>query len=337
MFVALSILSNGGLEMKNLVIVGNGFDIAHDLNTKYSDFIKYLTSYESKPEMIFPGFARLDSISIADRARHDLYEKLKKYIPEEDLWNSFEDALGYLDYDQVKEDNSCYMLGYGDDNWRDSANHDYQYMINEELSFMDAVENEFGNWINKIDTQISSLSNLVSIMNKNNIYLNFNYTDTLEHVYQIPETNIKYIHGKAKRGDKLILGHHDSSFWTKEQNYKSMSDEELEMYREYESERDFREVEAEQILEGYFQRTYKDTEQIIELNKDFFASISGVEKVFILGHSFSEIDFAYFVEVSNRVSSSCEWIMSWYSSEDFQNASNMIAALKVLNYKFIKI
>lgn len=27
--------------MKNILIIGNGFDLAHDLNTSYKDFVKF--------------------------------------------------------------------------------------------------------------------------------------------------------------------------------------------------------------------------------------------------------------------------------------------------------
>ena len=34
--------------MKKLIVVGNGFDKAHGLNTTYDDFIKYSTNYADK-------------------------------------------------------------------------------------------------------------------------------------------------------------------------------------------------------------------------------------------------------------------------------------------------
>ena len=118
--------------LSRLIIIGNGFDLAHGLHTKYSDFMEYLCSYEKEPEIIYGRFVRLDSISPRDQEKHHFYEAISKYIPEQDLWSSFEEALSFLDYEQIQEDNSCYLLDYGDDNWRDSANHDFQYMIEED-------------------------------------------------------------------------------------------------------------------------------------------------------------------------------------------------------------
>ncbi|WGT39278.1 AbiH family protein [Lysinibacillus sp. 1 U-2021] len=224
--------------MADLVIVGNGFDIAHKLKTKYIDFIEYICVLEKEPIYIAQGWILEDSMSKEDQVKNELYEKLKKYIPEEDLWYSLEESLGQLDYEQLKEDNSEYFIGYGDDNWKDSANHDYQFMINEELNFTDEMTQQFTKWIETINTTVQPLSQIIPIIKRHNIYLNFNYTDTLESSYGISEYRIKYVHGKAKRGDKLILGHNDDSFWNWNDSSK-MTDEEYEEYMEYQSQRIF--------------------------------------------------------------------------------------------------
>lgn len=39
-------------NMSKLIITGNGFDLAHGLHTKYSDFMNYLLAYEKEPEYI---------------------------------------------------------------------------------------------------------------------------------------------------------------------------------------------------------------------------------------------------------------------------------------------
>ena len=97
--------------MCRLIVIGNGFDIAHGLPTKYSNFMEYLLAYESQPQF-FPGskYIRLSSLSPQDQARHRFYEAISKYIPEQDLWCSFEEALAILDEEQLQDDNSCYLL-----------------------------------------------------------------------------------------------------------------------------------------------------------------------------------------------------------------------------------
>ena len=165
--------------MNRLLIIGNGFDRAHGMRTKYTDFMEYLLSYGQKPPLMKGNFAYLNSISPNDEAKHRFYNAISKYIPEQDLWCSFEEALGYLDYEQIQKANSCYFLDYGDDNWHDSANHDFQHMIGEDLSFASEIPHHFFEWIKSINTNVPPIVSQ-SVINKNCLFMNFNYTDTLD-------------------------------------------------------------------------------------------------------------------------------------------------------------
>lgn len=261
------------------------------------------------------------------------YEALEKYIPKEDLWNSFEEALSYLDYEQIQEDNSCYFLDYGDDNWRDSANHDFQYMIGEDLSFAKNIPHYFLQWIESINTSIRPVVS-PSLLNRNCLFLNFNYTDTLEQGYAIPAANILYIHGNALRGDNLILGHHDATLFQEKSIPAFNSAEEHDIYMDSLDE-DFRLQEAREIIKEYFRKTYKDTLSIIKMNKPFFCSLLTINEVFVLGHSLSTIDFDYFIEIRDFVSPTCKWYISYYSQDDFYKAQDFAKAMGLQSYKLI--
>lgn len=296
--------------LKRLFVIGNGFDIAHGLNTDYKAFLEQLSSEHSS-----------------------FYNAVCQYISEDVLWSNFEEALGYLDYEQLQDDNSCYYLDYGDDNWRDSANHDYQYMIGEYLSFASNIPRFFLEWINQIDTDVSPIVS-PSILNRNCLFLNFNYTDTLEQVYDIPTTQILYIHGKASRGDNIIVGHHDAALFQEKATPAFNSAEEHEMYMDSLDE-DFRLQEAREIIRGYFRKTYKDTASIIQQNKNFFNALQPTDEIYILGHSLSPIDFDYFIEIARSVLPSCKWYISYYSQEDFCQAQNFVNKLRLQNCQLI--
>lgn len=326
-----------GIKMKSLFIIGNGFDIAHGLNTRYSDFMRYLLQYETPPQEIYPGWFYTGDMSQDDQERHALYEKITKYIPKDELWMYFEAALGNIDIEQIREDNSCYMLGYGDENWSDSANHDYQYMINEELNFTKAITEWFRKWIASINTKVLPKQSIVRMIGVDDIFLNFNYTDTLEQTYGIDEYRIKYIHGKANRGDPLILGHHDNSHFSRPVDTSKMSDEKYENYLDHIQSIDIREMEANEYIERYFRRTYKDTEAIIRANSDFFENLPGIQAVNILGHSLSYIDMDYFITVRNHVGNNCLWNISCYSPEDYRKVKIFVSYLNISDYKLITI
>ncbi len=315
--------------MKRLVIVGNGFDIAHGLPTKYSNFMEYLCSYEKEPK--FDRLVRLNSISLQDQEKHHFYDAISKYIPKQDLWSFFEEALSILDDEQLQGDNSCYLLCYGDENWRDSAHHDYQYMIGEALSFASDIPKYFSKWISSINTHTCPVVS-TNVINNSSIFLNFNYTDTLETTYGILPEQILYIHGKALRGDNLMLGHHENKLFQDDPIPQFESEEEREIYYENYTE-DVRVVEAKEIIKNYFRETYKDTSSIILKNKTFFNSLDSISEVYIFGHSLSVIDFEYFLEIKKHILMTCKWNISYHSDKDYYNAQNFISALGIQNSK----
>lgn len=294
--------------LKRLVVIGNGFDRAHNLPTEYSDFMKQLTEEHAK-----------------------FYNTICQYIPEDSLWASFEEALAELDDEQLKDENSCYLLGYGDENWRDSAHHDFQYMIGEALSFASEIAQYFSKWITDIDTCVSPIMPAY-IVDKDNLYLSFNYTDTLEKVYNIPTENILYIHGKAVRGDKLIVGHHHDDLVKDEPELEFESEEERQLYYEHYDE-DVRVTEANGIIKSYFKDTYKDTASIIQLNRQFFDSLSTIEEIYIYGHSLSSIDMDYFNEIKKCVSNHCKWNITYHDDKGHKRAETFVKILNLPLYR----
>lgn len=298
--------------LKRLVIIGNGFDLAHKLPTRYGDFKKQLSDEHA-----------------------DFYDKICKYLPESILWKYFEGALAELDYEQIQDENSCYLLDYGDENWSDSAHYDFQFMIGEALSFASDIPQYFSDWISGIDTCAEPIMPS-HIVDKNNIYLNFNYTDTLEQVYNIPSENILYIHGKALSSDKLIVGHHSKDLIQEEPELQFATEEERQLYYEDYAE-DVRVTEAKGIIKSYFRTTYKDSERIIANNRQFFDSLTDVEEIYIYGHSLSDIDLDYFCEIHNCVSPNCKWYISYFNEEAFHNANSLVERLGIQSYQFCPV
>lgn len=315
--------------LKRLVITGNGFDLAHGLPTKYSDFKEYLNCYE-KDLGLSRQYLHFTGTSERHQHKSSFYEAISKYIPESVLWSSFESALSLLDDEQLQEDNRCYLLGYGDENWSDSAHHDFQYMINEALAFSSDISYYFSQWIQSIDTRVlTSVSS--EIINAESIFLTFNYTDTLESSYGIPEERIVYIHGKALRGERLIVGHHDISLIEEEEVEEFWSDEERELYYQNCAE-DVRIIEAKEIIKSYFKRTYKDTASIIQKNQNFFDALNLIDEIYIFGHSLAMTDFEYFLEIKKKVPLLCKWNISYHSEEDYYNVQNFVQKIGIDEY-----
>jgi len=109
--------------------------------------------------------------------------------------------LALLDFDTVLEAHSDSLARLGSSDFRDR---DWStFAIDMELVVKDLTVNlfeEFKEFALKIEYP--------EPLDKDVLYLTFNYTDTLERYYGIPEKNILNIHGKAKFDETvLILGH----------------------------------------------------------------------------------------------------------------------------------
>lgn len=72
-------------------------------------------------------------------------------------------------------------------------------------------------------------------------------------------------------------------------------------------------VEGQSIIDDYLRRTFKPTERIIESNAAFFAGLRQIDKIFVMGHSLSSVDHAYFHEVIGNVDiSGVKWKISYF-------------------------
>ena len=165
-----------------LYVIGNGFDIYHGLDTKYYTFGLFLknnhiTIYDHLIE--YYGFSDLD---INEEGIYDA------------LWAEFENSLALLDSDTVLEAYSDSVASPGAPDFRDRDWNTFAIdieMIVEELTVK--LFNAFREFILNVEyPNYLSVKNLP--LDKNALYLTFNYTDTLAHLrsfyYQFPSISI---------------------------------------------------------------------------------------------------------------------------------------------------
>ena len=94
-------------DMK-LYVIGNGFDVHHGLDTRYTSFGLYLkNNYRETYELLlhYYGFADLDP---------DFPTTMS-----DPLWSEFETSMSLLDKDSVLEANMDLMPNYSSDDFRD--------------------------------------------------------------------------------------------------------------------------------------------------------------------------------------------------------------------------
>lgn len=263
-----------------LYIIGNGFDLYHGIKSKYSDFKEFVEENDNK-----------------------LFETLEKYFNSDELWSDFEGTLAYLDTETICDNASNYLESYAAEDWRDAYHHDYQYEIQRAIDVITVdLKEKFTEWI--LQLEISLIEKYILPLNSK--YLTFNYTDTLELIYNIPSENILYIHNKAiTENSNLILGH-------------SRQPSEQESFNDPRNieDQDVRVTEGNQILDNYFKETYKNTETIISENAEFFRQLADIEEIFIIGHSLSKVDIKYFEIITNNVNNNVKWTVTYYGNEE---------------------
>ncbi|MGB4056828.1 MAG: AbiH family protein [Alphaproteobacteria bacterium] len=103
-----------------------------------------------------------------------------------------------------------FLVGYGADDWSDSYHHDYQYEINQAVEAISKkMRGCFADWVRQLNIpDADTIKEKCLKIDKTAIFLNFNYTPSLQKLYDIPSENILHIHGKSSDiTDNIVLGH----------------------------------------------------------------------------------------------------------------------------------
>jgi len=194
--------------------------------------------------------------------------------------------------------------------------------------YLQSLLSLFCRWLNTIDVSTDLLNDkLLLPLDRTAGFLSFNYTDTLQKIYKIPNSNILHIHGRIKDAEaSIILGH-------------AWKPDLAEISKEYgpEEEQDTRLIEGLGIVEDYFKRTFKQTERIIAEKESFFTKMGPVREVFVLGHSLSEVDLPYFQKLVECVNDSCKFVVSYYSEAEYRTHQKTFKILGLENVKLILI
>lgn len=277
-----------------LWIVGNGFDLAHNLPTGYSDYYKYLINQgeEWMTKML------------------EFYFGNGAGPPGNILWSQLEKALGIYSvdsiYDFLKEGHSL------------DIDHVAQYVgeVESEVQyhFIEICEKftkTFTNWCHSIDLKATKPKSTFSFA-ATDLFLSFNYTDTLEMVYGIDERNVIHIHGRAAKGDNLIVGHN---------NPAKMPNGIVD---------DFLDNTANiRAIVGTINKLEKKTRGIIAANRPFFDSLCVVDEVMVYGHSIEDVDLDYFTEVEKCVAHNAHWRFYCYDANKKQHYDDMAVRLGI--------
>lgn len=241
--------------MSILFIIGNGFDIWNRLPTSYKNFNEEYKEHLDEHVNYFDDFCHIDS-----------------------EWANFEESLGSFNQDDF-HDNSAMQPSLeelGDDPKLLYGYEDEITIKKEEL--VDEITGAFNSWIRTVD--VNAARKLMHF-NFPACFINFNYTTTLQDVYNISDVSVLHIHGKV--GREIIFGH-----GRKIDSSKRTNESDAPWFDETKSE-------VAQVL-GIF---HKPVDEILARNRATLEGYVNVENIVVIGHSVNDIDVPYFQCILN--------------------------------------
>ncbi|MBS5528010.1 MAG: bacteriophage abortive infection AbiH family protein [Prevotella sp.] len=281
------------MEYKKLYIIGNGFDRHHGMDTRYEDFYNWLCCNGQTPFLLI---------------LNDIYGESYN-----GLWYQFEECLGKYTLNEILAFGweNYYVVEYHDEDGGKCDKCVLQTKNVLETSISDKINELFTQWIQSINTDVKKSS--ILNMEKDALFLTFNYTDTLECVYEIPSKQILHIHGYAKGHEKIIVGHN---------NYIEPSSVISNNLYLREEQCQFENIQMMNSL-------YKDTAQIIKQYEKFFSNLSGISEVVVIGCGFGEVDDPYFVKIKQNIQTGATWRISYYNDSDKVKMKRLIRLIDI--------
>ena len=270
------------LRIVRLYVIGNGFDLYHGLKSSFADFKDYVRNRD-----------------------RDVFEGCEKLLPVSGDWSNLEEALGFVDSEELLSEGDPFLVSYGADDWSDSSHHDFQWAVDKAAtSISSSLVDLLTDWISTVDAG-SSDSEALLALDVDARFFSFNYTKTLADVYHIPKEQVCFPHGSiADDPPNLILGH----TWEAQERLEDQADE----------EGDVRVTEALGRIDDFFKETYKPCREIIECLSEYFTSLRLVDKVSVLGHSLHEVDEEYYDCIIKSISPAAQWNVTYHRDADLQ-------------------
>lgn len=298
--------------MKKLFIIGNGFDATHGLHTSYEDFRRFLCEQyvidEEENDIILTipevGIGpKGDFICDEGEAAAFLVKLISAAEPNDECWSELESSLGKLDYseafdllpDEFDEDGDL-------DDWKTVYNN--KDMASTLMTVVPYIKDFFVEWINLIELcDVETKSRFQDLIGESDLFLTFNYTETLEQCYAVKQENVCHIHGK--QGQEIFFGHG---------NYEDYTDEYMRHY-----------IGAEYTLNELNIFLRKDTNVALKDHICFFKEIDQTfEAIYTIGFSFGDVDLIYIKEICKNLSDKVVWYLNDYDPSKLPVYQNKI-------------
>ena len=284
-----------------LYIIGNGFDIHHRLSTKYCHYFLYL--WKKFPDILSEMnaskfFSGLEIVDIDDFSPKN-YNK---------LWSDLEISLEYAFEDHF-EDTLDYAPDFMDEHPDFGA---VMYQVKNGMSpFFKFTRDMLIEWV-KYAEMGKCIKDERLNLSSNATYLTFNYTNTLQTIYDIPDANILHIHGSLKEflanGKALQFGNPKESAEKLQRRLENKyADNPWGCWVTDAPSI----VELCKTLTKNLKQNYESLKNFIQ-NKEF-------DEVIVMGHSFMGVDKPYYDDILVPCLEKCKWIFYVHNDDDKKN------------------
>ena len=293
--------------MTHLYIIGNGFDRHHKMECGFDNYAEWLK-----------------------KTNPDIYYKVENAygIQNEDLWCDFEHLLGKLDVQEHAE-RIAYDRYPKQKQLENSTDKEFEDLKRwYELSPAEArdefedlfedIRSSFREWVQQLDEP--DITQQMPIYKKDSYFITFNYTDTLQTLYRIPIEQILYIHGNAKQGDDLILGHGLSQGEIEDQCIteppeEADTQEKIEAFYRNQGDCIIDETLTE-VCNQLANQAKPVGELLLKLERNL-PLCEELHEIHIWGFSFSDIDMPYIDLIKSKVDSyNVLWEVSYFDDAD---------------------
>ena len=276
-----------------LYIIGNGFDMAHNLPTSYEAFCNFMKGNQ-----------------------HNDYERLGHLFSDNPdwLWSDFENNLAKLNIEKLVSERV--------NTWINLKGYEIENTFDEDYTLLKTY---FMEWV------IGQLKDLTAPpiydLSRSDLYITFNYTDTLNSIYNIPESHVLHIHGNCTKEEALmpIVGHgvcekeieekvQDSVMFIRRTVERAL----FEKKGVYGIE-EMTEVIRQEVV-TFLNSLRKTVDDVIRDNIVFFNQLTSykqyVSEVIILGHSLASVDIPYFKKVEDCIDPDAIWSTDYFPHDE---------------------
>jgi hypothetical protein len=274
--------------VSTLFVLGNGFDLLHGLPTSYKPHLKALAVEAER----FPG-------------------EWESYSLDGDLWSDVEARLAHPDVDLVLQHLEQYSPDYSSDREgdRDGIIHEAERLLTFPLD-------EFAQYADDKLEGVLPLQRFSRLFGRDDYFLTFNYTHTLERLYGADPSRVLHLHGEVGVS-RLILGYTPGSLQGAEALRKWDDEETFEFYQS-------RAYEAVAQRLASFEKTYQH-KALIEFARRISRS---PDQVFVYGHSFGSVDRPYFERLARRFAD-VPWTVCAYNERSLEKVCEALDAYEL--------